>query len=421
MVASRFIKFIFVLEAVFLLFYSPTVAAEGMKLDLEKAIKFSLERNLDLKGKEAELGLAKGLVTKANLFLQHNPELDTDIAGRRAKKREEGERRYHTDVEVKLSQEIEIGGQPTHRRAAARKEVEKATWELRESERQVRFRVKSLFFTLLTLQEKMERGKGSVGLLDRLLDVAKNRVRVGDAPEMILAQAEFELSRAKSDILGLKREYVSNLAELRVVLSLPPEQEVTLEGRLKKKVSLPDLKTLLESALRNRPDLAAQDAERRAAEAEVNLTRSERIPNLEFSVFYSREEGNFNIFGAGVSIPLPFFDRQQGELEQALARKSIADIEYRNLRQTVEKNLRSAWERYRISEAEIDLFGENVLEKFRENLELTQRAYEEGQIEIFEAITAQDRLIEAQVRYFDVLLAFHLARAELEREAALEQ
>ncbi|MCZ6547751.1 MAG: TolC family protein, partial [Deltaproteobacteria bacterium] len=275
-------------------------------------------------------------------------------------------------------------------------------------------------FTLLTLQEKMERGKGSIGLLDRLLDVAMNRVRMGDAPEMILAQAEFELSRTKSDILGLKREYVSNLAELRVVLSLPPEQEVTLEGRLKKKVSLPDLKTLLESALRNRPDLAAQDAERRAAEAEVNLTRAERIPNLEFSVFYSREEGNFNIFGAGVSIPLPFFDRRQGELEQALARKSIADIEYRNLRQIVEMNLRSTWESYRISEAEIDLFGENVLEKFRKNLELIQQAYEEGQIEIFETITAQDRLIEAQVRYLDVLLAYHLARADLEREAALE-
>ena len=421
MVASRFINFIFVLDAVFLLFYSPTIAAEGMKLDLEKAIKLALEQNLELKAKEAELGLAKGQITKANLFLQHNPELDVDLAHRGAKKKEEGERRYHTDVEVKLSQEIEIGGQSTYRREAAQKELEKATWELRETGQQVRFRVKSLFFTLLTLQEKMERGKATVGLLDRLLDAAKNRVRVGDAPEMILAQAEFELSRAKSDILGLKREYVSNLAELRVVLSLPPEQEVTLEGRLKKKVSLPDLKALLESALRNRPDLAVRDAERQVAEAEVNLTRSERIPNPEFSVFYSREEGNFNIFGGGVSIPLPFFDRKQGELEQALARKSIADIEYRNLRQTVEKNLRSAWERYRISEAEIDLFGENVLGKFRENLELTQRAYEEGQIEIFEAITAQDRLIEAQVRYFDVLLAFHLARAELEREAALEQ
>jgi len=133
-----------------------------------------------------------------------------------------------------------------------------------------------------------------------------------------------------------------------------------------------------------------------------------------------REEGNFNIFGGSFSIPLPFFDRKQGELEQALAIKSVADIQYRNLHQTVEKSVRSAWEQYRISEAGIGLFGENVLEKFRETLELTQRAYEEGQIEIFEAITAQDRLIEAQLRYLDVLLAYHLARAELEREAALE-
>jgi len=420
MVASRFINLIFLLEVAFLLVYSPAVAAEGIRLDLEKAIKFGLERNLDLKAKEVELGVAKGQVTKANLFLQHNPELDVDLAHRGAKKKEEGERRYHTDVEVKLSQEIEIGGQSTYRREAAQKELEKANWELREAGQQVRFSVKSLFFTLLTLQEKMERGKGSAGLFVRLLDAAKNRVRVGDAPEMILAQAEFELSRAKSDILELQREYQGKLAELKTILNLPAEQEITLDGGLERKEPLPNLKSLLESALRNRPDLAAQDAERRAAEAEVNLTRSERIPDIEVSAFYSREEGNFNIFGGGVSIPLPFFDRKQGELEQALAKKSAADIQYRNLRQTVEKSVRSAWEQYRISETEIGLFGENVLEKFRVNLELIQRAYEEGQIEIFEAITAQDRLIEAQVRYLDVLLAYHLARAELEREAALE-
>ena len=399
---------------------SPTFAAEQKKLNLEKAIKIALEQNLDLKAKEAELGLFKGQVTKANLFLQHNPEFEFGIADRRADKREEGESRHNTDVDVKLSQEFEIGGQATHRREAAQKELEKATWELRETRQQVRFRVKSQFFTLLTLQEKIERGKGSVALLDRLLAAAKDRVRVGDAPEMILAPAEFALSLAKSDIFELKREYQGNLAELRTLLNLPGEEEITLEGDLKRKESMPDFKSLLESALRNRPDLAARDAERQPAEAEVKLTRSERVPDIEFSAFYMREEGNFNIFGGSFSIPLPFFDRKQGELEQALAIKSAANIQYRNLRQTVEKSVRPTWEQYRIAEAGIGLFGENVLEKFRETLELTQRAYEEGQIEIFQAITAQDRLIEAQLRYLDVLLAYHLARVELEREAALE-
>ncbi len=421
MVASKFIKALLILQAIFLPFLTATFGAEGIKLDLPAAIKLALEQNLELKAKEAELGVVQGKVAKADLLLQQNPELEGDVADRRAKERAEGERRHHTDVGIRLSQEVEIGGQSGYRRLAARKELEKASWELKDSELQLRFRVKTLFFNLLALREKMERAKAVVDLRNRLHQVGQKRVQIGDAPAMILAQTEFELSRAKSELLGLQREYRRNLTELRVLLNLPADQEVVLEGDLKKNGTLSDLKDLLESALRNRPDLASRAAEREAAEAEANLTRSERIPNVKFSVFYRREEGNFNIAGGGISIPLPFFDRKQGELQQALARKSAADIQYRNLHQTIEKNLDSAWDRFRSSEAEIDLFGENVLEKFRENLELTQRAYEERQIEIFEAITAQDRLIEAQIRYLDALLGYHAVRAELEREAALEK
>lgn len=420
MVAVHGIKILFLSSALFLITPAWAPAAEGLRLDLERAIQLALAQNLELKAKEVELGVFKGRATRAALFLQHNPELEGGIADRRAKKREESDRRHHTDVDVRLSQEIEIGGQPFYRRVAAHKEVEKAGWEVEESRQQLRLRVKNLFFTLLAGREKLERARTVVGLRERLYKTAERRVRLGDAPAMILPQSQLELSRARSDLLGLQRDYERSQAEFRSAVGLPPEQAIELEGDLRRRAPLPALRDLLQSALKNRPDLAARDADRQAAEAEVRLTRSERIPNPKLSVFYGREEGNFNIVGGGLSIPLPFFDRRQGELEQALAKRSAADIHYRNLRRTLETNLRLAWERYRSTEAELDLFGENVLEQLQENLELTQRAYEEGRIDIFDLVTAQDRLIEAQMRYWDALLSYHVARAELEKEAALE-
>jgi hypothetical protein len=84
-------------------------------LDLPTAVKIALERNLELKAKSEELGIAEGRVLKSNLFLQNNPELEADMANKHLKKPEEGFNKNLFQPGVSLSQEFEIGGQPGYR------------------------------------------------------------------------------------------------------------------------------------------------------------------------------------------------------------------------------------------------------------------------------------------------------------------
>src|SRR5581483_8314342 len=97
------------------------------------------------------------------------------------------------------------------------------------------------------------------------------------------------------------------------------------------------------TALERRPDLAALEREKAVTEAEVRLTRSERIPNIKAGPFYERDDKD-NI-GGRISIPLPIFDRKQAELREALARKSAANINYLGLRQNIERSVRAAYAR----------------------------------------------------------------------------
>jgi hypothetical protein len=94
----RFLLFISVL-----LQSSLAIAAQEIKLDLPTAVKIALERNLELKAKSEELGIAEGRVIKSNLFLQNNPELEADMANKHLKKPEEGFNKIFSSQGIPLS------------------------------------------------------------------------------------------------------------------------------------------------------------------------------------------------------------------------------------------------------------------------------------------------------------------------------
>ena len=172
-------------------------------------------------------------------------------------------------------------------------------------------------------------------------------------------------------------------------------------------------------AVEKRTDLAAFDQERKVAEAEELLSRAERIPNIKIGAFYEKDDKD-NIVGGKISIPLPFFDRRQGELRQALARKSIANINYLNLRQSAVKALRGAYERFKLSERELALYPELAMKRFDDSLALYQRAYQESAIDLADAIVFQNQVIEARTKFIDALTNYNLSLAELKFQAGIE-
>jgi cobalt-zinc-cadmium efflux system outer membrane protein len=389
-----------------------------MRLDLQQAIQTALERNLQLKAKREDLGLAEGRLIRANLLLQHNPELEGDVSNRRLKKPEEGFSKNLPQGGVSLSQEFEIGGQPGYRREAADRNLEKVKLEISDFERTLRFRTAEIFFKLLNTREKIRQAEHIVDLRGRLYEASKTRLALGDIPEVQLIVAEFELNRSKSDLITLQREYEEVLSRLRSELVVEQDEKIELVTSLPRQSFSLSLDELLKTVER-RSDLAAFDQERKVADAEELLTRAERIPNIRIGAFYEKDDKD-NIVGGKISIPIPFFDRRQGEIRQALARKSIANINYLNLRQSAGKALRAAYERFKLSERELALYPDEAMKRFEENLELYQKAFQEKQIELSEAIVFQNQVLEARLKFIDALTNYNLSLAELRFHAGIE-
>ena len=420
MVSSIFLRMLSAHQILLLVFLTSGFAAEPMRLNLEQTVQAALERNLEFKSKQEELGIAEGRVIRANLLLQHNPELEGDVSNRRLKKPEDGFNRNLPQGGVSLTQEFEIGGQPAYRREAAQRNFEKVKFEVGDFQRLLRFRITELFLRLLSTRTKIQQSQQVVDLRNRLYEAAKTRLDAGDIPEVQLTTTEFELNRARSDLITLQREYEELLYRLRTELFVEDDRDIEFTGSLAR-VSPPRLSPseLLKAALAKRPDLAALERDAKTAESEERLTRAERIPNIRVGPFYERDDKD-NIFGGKISIPLPVFDRKQGELREALARKTRANINYLNLRQSIEKAVRSAYARFALSEKELSLYSDETVKRFDDSLELYQKAYQERQIDLPELILFQNQVIEARLKFFDTLTNYNLSLAELKLQAGIE-
>jgi cobalt-zinc-cadmium efflux system outer membrane protein len=418
MANSFWIKASFILQALCFMILSSAFGVEPLRLTLEQATNMTTERNLELKAKRENLGLAEARLIRANLLFQHNPELEGDVSNRRLNKPEDGSRNV-VQGGVFLSQEFEIGGQPIFRRQAAQRNYEKVKFEVADFERTLRFRVTELFLRLVNGQTKVKQAEQIVDLRSRLYEASSTRLKLGDIPEVQHTLSEFELNRARSDLIGLQREYQELLAKLRGDLGLEADTSVEVTGELRPTPTAFSPAELIKMALKRRPDLSALEREVKLTEAEERLTRSERIPNVKAGPFYERDDRD-NIIGGRISIPLPIFDRKQAELREALARRSAANINYLNLRQGIERSVRAAYVRLKLSEQELSYYPETAMKRFDETLELYLKAYEERQVEISEYLLFQNQVIEARQKFIDAMTNYNLSLAELKLQAGIE-
>lgn len=404
-----------------LLIAAPVLGKEPIKLDLEKAVGLALERNLELKAKREEIGIAEARLTGANLFLQHNPELGIAGGNFKVSAGELALRRNLFNSKFSFSQELEVGGQPKYRRRAAAGNLLSVKLDVRDLERTVRFRVTELFLKLLSTEARIKQADRIVDLKTRLVEASRARLAAGDIPEVEVAIAEFGLNSEKSELLSLQREYNELLVALKTELALGSEQEVELEGELTPMpFSTPEAE-VLRTALQNRPDLSALSEQRKVAQEEQLLARAQRVPNINIGVFYERQpQESGYLTGGQVSVPLPFYDRNQAEIREARARKEMADTHYANLLQTIEKQVQGAYERFKLSEKDLSLYPKGALKGFDDNLELTQRAYQEGQIDLSEALLFQDQVIAARINFIDVITNYNLSLTELKFQAGID-
>jgi cobalt-zinc-cadmium efflux system outer membrane protein len=170
----------------------------------------------------------------------------------------------------------------------------------------------------------------------------------------------------------------------------------------------------LRTGYQTRPDLRAADERVIQSDASVRLAAREAIPNPVISAIADRAgQGESARFGVSLGIPLPFFDRRQGDRHRAAAEARAADLDREALRQRLEQQVREAFTVVHSAREEVEILTDEVLLPARENHGLLEIAYREGKMDLSTLLLLRNQLLDAQMSYWDAWQRWREAEAEI--------
>ncbi|BDM23595.1 TolC family protein [Pseudomonas sp. LRP2-20] len=387
-----------------LLLATTASAQAGQGMSLPEALSAAFANNPELAAAAREIGIAEGERMQAGLI--PNPELAWEI---------EDTRRDSSTTTVTLSQPLELGGKRGARIAVAGAGQAIARLDLERQRNGLRADVVQAYHAALRAQTAVELAQQSQALTERGLRVAQGRVSAGQSSPVEATRAQVQLAQANAEQRRAETQRTVAYQALARLTGSPLATFDQLSASHLSPGQAPSADTLLGQVEQTAEwRLAAAQVER--GEASLGSEKALRIPNLTVSVGsqYSREDRE-RVNVVGLSMPLPLFDRNQGNVLAAARRADQA----RDLRNTVELRLRSetrsAVDQWRTAMQEVQAYDRTILPAAQQAVDTATRGFEMGKFAFLDVLDAQRTLIDARGLYLEALASATDARAQVER------
>jgi len=387
-------------------------------LTLDQALAEALDRNPVLAVERNEIGIAAGALRQARVY-PFNPELGLEGGAGRARLSDAAPRRDIDSRSAGLSQAIPIRGQWGLRVRSAEAGLNRANAFVKDVERQVAGDVLRTFGDVLVGQERVALAREIVALTTEVRDTAAKLLEAGAVPQLDMLRASVELERAKNRRVSEERNLGTAQRDLALLLGRDPSAPVRAEGPLTFPVPAGDLAALQREALTNRPDRVAAQAAARVAAAELEVVKAERLfPEVRLGLRYDESRDFEAVNRSGLltlSIPLPLFNRRQGDTERATAELRRQEAQVALIERRIEKDVASAWQQVAASAEVAGAYVSRILPEQDRNFRLLREGYNLGEFRITDVFVGQREFIDAREAHLAAVAELNAAIAELYR------
>ena len=385
--------------------------ADTVRLTLDDARARALRANPELVAARFDTAIAGGELRQAALPLRFNPV--ADVLGARG----------GNGVEAGVSKELELFGQRGVRVGARRAGFERATAGVANAARLTVGAVDRTFYRLVSDSRRLALAEEILALNQRLADVAQRQLTAGEISRLDLNLAVVELGRSRSRMLAVRRERVQTALELERLVGLPRgtplapvfDPSVHTERDLQPladSASALDVEQVTQRALGRRADVIERSAATREATAEAALARREALPNLILRGV-SEPDGDGRVLRPGIGLTLPVFNLNRGTVAARRATARQAELERAAVVTRVRTDVAAAAAAYRSAAEEVNVLEATVLGPARQNRQLVETAYREGEVGLPVLLLIRNQAIDAELEYWTSWLAEREALAAL--------
>lgn len=380
-------------------------------LSLSHALELALQHNPELKAISWDVRIAEAMRQQAGTLA--NPELEIEVeefGGAGGRRRFEG-----SETGIQIGQPLDLARKREKRTQLSAFESKLAEWDYASKRRIVLSQVTALFVEVLAAQEQLALIDKKGRLAERLLEVVEQRVQAGKDSsiekvrgEVTFARVQIEKKQAERTLAAARQKLAATWASKSAVFN-------SAVGEFDNVVEIPPFENLTPLVVEH-PDMARWDDELDSKEAALTLEKARRSEDtVLFGGARYYDDTDDMAFVMGVSVPLPLFNQNEGnilaaryDLLQTGERKRAAEME-------LHVALSQAYHALSGAHAEVTALKSEVLPRARTGFDAVTQGYREGKFEYMTVLDAQRTLFEAEGLYVDALTAYHRAKTEIER------
>jgi outer membrane protein, heavy metal efflux system len=392
-------------------------------LTVEKLVETGFNRRADLLAARQRLAIAEGRVRTARQ--RPNPTLDAEYGTPRILGGES-----ESDFSVGVTQVFELGGKRSRRTAVAELELQQTRAEVAALERSFAAGIRQAYTNAIAAARQLDVLEGLIAADAEILRATEARLKEGDVAPLDLNLVRVENDRLRVQVIQTRAELETNLLEIRNSIGANLAENIRLAPQTARPPRLDlGINELTDLALRGRADLQAARLGEELGTARINLARSGAVPNVAASLRFSRTKGIVDLpetaggsfatdldneITFGVSVEIPVFNRNQGEIASAVAEREQATRNREFLEAGIRRDVAVAYRKYRAAAESLVLYSTQILPRSEENFRSVRTAYGFGEFSVMDVVAEQRRLSENVTTYNGVLRDYYQSLTELE-------
>jgi len=284
--------------------------------------------------------------------------------------------------------------------------------QLQNTVRTLVLNVQSAFIDVQQAQADLQLARESLNAFNEIVAINTERVRSGDLASVELARSRLAALQFQNDVRSRDTKLAVAIHKLRALLGRTDANPIEVAGELRRDAAALRPEALQQQARQLRPDLQALQRDQARSVADVRLQLAQGKVDFTVSAEYHRQLApnslSGNEWGLFFSAPLPFFNRNQGEIERARQEAKQATARISALQSDITSDLRSAWEQYTTAHELVDTIEQQMLTQARDVRDTTDYSYRRGEASFIE-------LLDAQRTFNDTMQGYNEARAEFAR------
>lgn len=319
-------------------------------------------------------------------------------------------------VEISLDQRFPMTARLQLEKAVSEKQIGMAEMEIRDMERKWIAEAQALAIRILATEEVLQMRQQQLDLATKLSEVSRAGAERGEISPLDVSQIQLEAQQIKLDSRKYEVEKLTLLGTLKPFLGLKSGDVLRFQGKL------PNVTMPARRNWESRPDYRLSKLKEEASLQGIDLAKSKKWEDLNVGVFVEGErmeesaEGlsNTGFVGLRLSLPLPFWNKNEGEIEEKMAEAQRVKAESKALELEIGHEASLAREEMESYLQMVRETQEKFLPLVVKQTDDLEKAYELGQTDLVTVLRSREQRLKMQASILEASRDFHLARIRYE-------